>query len=379
MLGEVDGGVIEQVVSSVASRRSGHLRAGVAGLVEGGGEVGGDATTEETLSMDDALLSVLEETLEKAELLTEAAGFADPAAWASGALHDQLEAGQLLRVTSEAQLIDPEFFASSVSRLVGALETMAVFIAGPEVMTKSAKDRERASRAQVKALMGGMPPEVVRQGGGKLTRRQDTRVHAASSIAAPMKPQQVEYAEMAAQDDAREREMRTLFNLVRAPDAGRSDVDALLELRGRSVPKTLRGARIDFELKSATGGRPNISTARARPQSFNSDRRSTLEGSVSARITVCTSPADRFDPTSSSPGLAWPSSSTAASGIAVQCTRRTPARTPPSGRRSSDVTSSVTEPTTLRFRQPMVGRPRLGARRPADGGRTDRSDTPSGT
>lgn len=77
LLGEVDGGVIEQVVSSVASRRSGHLRAGVAGLIEGGGEVGGDATTEETLSMDDALFSVLEEPLEKAELLTEAAGFAD--------------------------------------------------------------------------------------------------------------------------------------------------------------------------------------------------------------------------------------------------------------------------------------------------------------
>lgn len=67
---------------------------------------------------------------------------------------------------------------------------------------------------------------------------------------------------MAAQDDAREREMRTLFNLVRAPDAGRSDIDALLELKGRSVPEALRGARIDFELKSATGGRPNISTVR---------------------------------------------------------------------------------------------------------------------
>ncbi len=67
---------------------------------------------------------------------------------------------------------------------------------------------------------------------------------------------------MAAQDDAREREMRTLFNLVRAPDAGRGDIDALLELRGNAVPAPLRGERIDFELKSATGGRPNISTVR---------------------------------------------------------------------------------------------------------------------
>lgn len=56
--------------------------------------------------------------------------------------------------------------------------------------------------------------------------------------------------------------MRTLFNLVKAPDAGRGDVDALLELKGRSVPKPLRGRRLDFELKSATGGRPSISTVR---------------------------------------------------------------------------------------------------------------------
>lgn len=67
---------------------------------------------------------------------------------------------------------------------------------------------------------------------------------------------------MAAQDDAREREMRTLFNLVRPPDAGRGDIDAILELEGRAIPEPLRGSRISFELKSATGGRPNISTVR---------------------------------------------------------------------------------------------------------------------
>ena len=71
-----------------------------------------------------------------------------------------------------------------------------------------------------------------------------------------------EHLAMAAQDDAREREMRTLFNLVRAPEAGRSDVDAMLELKGRAVPQRLRGTQVSFELKSATGGRANISTVR---------------------------------------------------------------------------------------------------------------------
>lgn len=67
---------------------------------------------------------------------------------------------------------------------------------------------------------------------------------------------------MAAQDDAREFEMRTLFNLTRPEEYGRGDIDAVLELKGRTVPRDLRGRTINFELKSATGGRPTISTVR---------------------------------------------------------------------------------------------------------------------
>lgn len=67
---------------------------------------------------------------------------------------------------------------------------------------------------------------------------------------------------MAAQDDVREREMRTLFNLVRPPEAGRGDLDAVLELEGATVPKKLQRVKVPFELKSATGGKPDISTVR---------------------------------------------------------------------------------------------------------------------
>lgn len=67
---------------------------------------------------------------------------------------------------------------------------------------------------------------------------------------------------MAAQDDAREREMRTLFNLTRPEEYGRADIDAILELEGAGVSAALQGRKISFELKSSTGGRPNISTVR---------------------------------------------------------------------------------------------------------------------
>jgi hypothetical protein len=65
---------------------------------------------------------------------------------------------------------------------------------------------------------------------------------------------------MAAQDDAREIQMRQLFNLTKA--GGRHDVDAILELKGRAVPEELKGLAVEFELKSSTSGRPNISTVR---------------------------------------------------------------------------------------------------------------------
>jgi hypothetical protein len=67
---------------------------------------------------------------------------------------------------------------------------------------------------------------------------------------------------VAAQDDIREKEMRTLFNLTRPGEFGRGDIDAVLELEGVSVPPELRDLKVSFELKSTTKGRPDISTVR---------------------------------------------------------------------------------------------------------------------
>ena len=67
---------------------------------------------------------------------------------------------------------------------------------------------------------------------------------------------------MPAQDDAREVEMRNIFNLVRPEEYGRADIDAILELEGASLPEELQDRKIPFELKSATSGRPDFSTVR---------------------------------------------------------------------------------------------------------------------
>ncbi len=56
--------------------------------------------------------------------------------------------------------------------------------------------------------------------------------------------------------------MRTLFNLTRPEEYGRADIDAVLLLKGKAVPAELREQQVPFELKSATNGKPDISTVR---------------------------------------------------------------------------------------------------------------------
>ncbi len=163
LLGDVDGAVLEQVVSSVATRRSGRLTGKVPGLFEAGGDVGGDSKVEETLTVDDAILSVLNETLDASELLVSPAALNDPSAWERGDVHAQLEPAQLVRVTCAAQLIDPEYFEGSVMRVVDALETIALFAAGQKALSMSANDRKRVVKHVAQELMGGMSPDVVRQ------------------------------------------------------------------------------------------------------------------------------------------------------------------------------------------------------------------------
>lgn len=170
LLGEVEGGVLEQVVNSVASRRSAHLSGKLPGIVEAGGDLGGDATVEETLSVDDALLSVVEETLDQAGLLRTPEGLDDPSAWENSHVHDQLNAADLVRLTCDAQLIDPEFFTSSVHRVVDALETMAIFSAGPAAMQKGANERNKLAVQLTKEILGGMSPDLVRQLGDAISK-----------------------------------------------------------------------------------------------------------------------------------------------------------------------------------------------------------------
>jgi len=120
--------------------------------------------------MDDALLSVAELTLQQAGLLVAVEGLHDPSIWMAGGIHEQFAPAQVVRLTCEAQIIDPEFFAANVQRVVDALETIAIFVAGPEAMQKGANDRKKIAQQTVKTILEGTPPDLVRQLGDAIRK-----------------------------------------------------------------------------------------------------------------------------------------------------------------------------------------------------------------
>jgi hypothetical protein len=164
LLGELEGGVVESAVNQVGGKISTQTTARLFKSVEEGPESTQDLDVAELITFDDALLSIAEEAFGRSGLLEAPVDLGDPKNWRGSAVHDALSPAQLLRLHASTQIVDPAFFADSVSRVMAAVESMALFSIGLEAIgAKGAKDRERMARAAATKLMGGLSPELGRQ------------------------------------------------------------------------------------------------------------------------------------------------------------------------------------------------------------------------
>lgn len=162
LLGELEGGIVESVVNRVGGSLSTRATARIFGEAAGGA-AGANLALEETISLDDALLNVAEEALEAAGALRPIAGVSDPDAWETGAVHESLKPAQVISYGGQTQIVDPRFFASSVERVIGAVEKLALFQSGLlGGAKKSQRDTDRMVKAAVTELIGGMSPDIVR-------------------------------------------------------------------------------------------------------------------------------------------------------------------------------------------------------------------------
>lgn len=164
LLGELEGGVVESVVNQVGGNVSTQTTARLLKAIEEGPQAARHLALAETITLDDALLSIAEEAFARSGLLQAPQGVDLPERWELGEVHAELSPAQLLLLEAPTQIVDPTFFADSVSRVMSALESMALFTIGLDgIAGKSAKERERMARAAATKLMGGLSPEVGRQ------------------------------------------------------------------------------------------------------------------------------------------------------------------------------------------------------------------------
>jgi hypothetical protein len=124
-LGQLRGGVVEAVVQRSVDSTERRLSARVLGL-EAGKNLLGEASIEQTMTLQDVLLDIFEEAANESGLFISA-DLTDPDAWRAGEPHRTLRAEQLLRVTAPTQILDPEHVAGEMLRAIELVEGIAFF------------------------------------------------------------------------------------------------------------------------------------------------------------------------------------------------------------------------------------------------------------
>jgi hypothetical protein len=105
---------------------------------------------------------IFEELLEREQLITEAT-FDNPADWRAGKVHSDLFEGQIVRMTTEIQILDPVFFRQRVAQLE-RLGRALVGLQSPGTSAGGSKASARnAERAALRQLFGDANPEMLKE------------------------------------------------------------------------------------------------------------------------------------------------------------------------------------------------------------------------
>jgi hypothetical protein len=164
-LAQLDRGVLETVREQANSEARGSLSAKFLGL---GGELGAGGThaVEESRSLQDLVFVLFEEVAEKAGFIVDLeASVRDPASWTSSAVHDGLGEGQLIRVTSDIQVLDPRFFTARLDRIRQFSRSLVDLQVDDQQAgaqrRPSQRDRDRLAEKLEREMWSGTDPAVV--------------------------------------------------------------------------------------------------------------------------------------------------------------------------------------------------------------------------
>jgi hypothetical protein len=112
--------------------------------------------------MQDLTFSYFEEDAnKKGWILNLDKSYSDPESWETSAVHDTLAEGQLIRVTSQAQVFDATFFRQRLDRLRAFSRALVEMNSSDATAGKSQRDRDRIIAQAERQMWEGTDPSVV--------------------------------------------------------------------------------------------------------------------------------------------------------------------------------------------------------------------------
>jgi hypothetical protein len=90
----------------------------------------------------------------------------DPAAWESGAVHSRITSGEIVRLTCDIQMLDPQFFQARLQRTNDFFDAMVALNTKPSQPGTSKSQIERVRQERRRALWNQTDPEVITKIGG---------------------------------------------------------------------------------------------------------------------------------------------------------------------------------------------------------------------
>jgi len=116
LLAQLGDGVIEQYVKRTVLDDAGELGASIFGI-GGKGAWATQESYEESRSLKDLTFVVFQEAADAQGLIVDIEPSRDPSDWQSGAVHRQLQEGEILRITGDVLITDPAYMKARFESL----------------------------------------------------------------------------------------------------------------------------------------------------------------------------------------------------------------------------------------------------------------------
>lgn len=159
LLAQLQGGVVESLTSETTNTLEGSASASFFGF-GGSGGYAREARHQESRSFQEMIFVAFEALADKEPLITNLGNeFRDIDRWKSGAVHEQLNEGEIIRLTCDVQILDGKLFGERIARFDKMVDGVLALGDGVTPKNSTPKQRAQLAAAAKTAMMGGTSSE----------------------------------------------------------------------------------------------------------------------------------------------------------------------------------------------------------------------------